>query len=396
MTTAGSGIRALVASAPAVPSAARHRLEAAMMPAARQHGGVVIRTCHRIEWYREATNDPLALLAATDAPIPSGTTTVSGLDAVERLISLTLGLDSIVLGEDQILHQVRSAVVEARASGPFGGELAFAFDVALHAGRLGRTWRPGRPISIADVGLARAVALVGEVQGRRVLVVGAGEMGRLAAGTARAHGAIVAIASRTEERSREVARTLAIDSWPLDPGEALADVAVVLIALGGPWSIRPTSVRALAAGPVVVDLSMPAALPEATAAALGRRHIGIDDLAGDPSSDDMEATPAAATTRYRERLVVLRDRTLDAFRDRAEARQAAGAAQALAATVERERRAALGALFRGRPDLEAGEQAAIEAMTVRLTDRLFGSALERLATDGDGPDGRAVREVFGL
>jgi glutamyl-tRNA reductase len=146
---------------------------------------------------------------------------------------------------------------------------------------------------------------------------------------------------------------------------------------------------------VVVDLSMPAALSDDVIAALGPRAIGIDDLAATPV-EDTSSTPAGEDARYRDRLMGLRDRTLETFRVRAEARRTAGAARALAATVERERHAALTALFRGRPDLAPRDQAAIEAMTVQLTDRLFGPALERLAADGDGPDGRAVRQVFDL
>ncbi len=396
MSAVADGIRILVASAPDVTIAGRQRLESAVVPAAKRHGGAVIRTCHRIEWYRDGAEDPLALLTAAGVAIPAGTRTLTGLDAVERLISLTLGLDSVVLGEDQILHQVRSAVVEARAAGPFGGELALAFDAALHAGRLGRTWRPTRPMSIADLAIDRAETVAGAVRGRRVLVVGTGEIGRLAVGAARARGAIVAIASRNADHARATAAILGVEASPSDPGAALADAAVVVVALGGPWAIRAESVRALVGGPFVVDLSMPPALPDAVAAALGERHLGIDDLAGVPPDHGVDETPAFETARFRDRLVDLRDRTLEAFRARSESRHTAGAARALAATVERERREALGALFRGHPDLEATDQAAIEAMTVRLTDRLFGTALERLATEGDGPDGRAVREMFGL
>ena len=71
-----AGIRVVVATAPAVPSAARHRLEAAIVPAAKRHGGAVIRTCHRIEWYRDGAEDPLALLAASRRADPGRTTTV--------------------------------------------------------------------------------------------------------------------------------------------------------------------------------------------------------------------------------------------------------------------------------------------------------------------------------
>ena len=390
-----SGIRALVATAPTVPSASRRGIEQAVTTAAGRHGGAVIRTCHRIEWYHEAGGDPLAMLDLAGESIPAGAGVLSGLDAVGRLVSLTLGLESVALGEDQILHQVRVAVAEARARGPFGGDLAFAFDVALRAGRLGRTWRPARPTSIADVAVQRGEALAGELTGRRVLVVGSGEMGRLAAGAARARGARVAIASRNPQRAEEAAERFGVECWPCDPGEALAGVAVVIVALGGPWVLGPVSLRALAHGPIVVDLSMPAALPAEAVTTLGGRHIGIDDLAygrpdgsdADPSGDD------PATRRYRARLRGLRERTLTSYGERVGERRGAATAGALAEAVERERLDMLEGLFRDRPNLELADQAAIEAMTVRLTERLLEPVLERVARDRSGGRGRGIGEV---
>ena len=61
MSAVADGIRILVASAPDVTIAGRQRLESAVVPAAKRHGGAVIRTCHRIEWYRDGAEDPLAL-----------------------------------------------------------------------------------------------------------------------------------------------------------------------------------------------------------------------------------------------------------------------------------------------------------------------------------------------
>jgi glutamyl-tRNA reductase len=397
VTVLASGIRAFVASAPAVPSALRHSIEPAVIAAALRHGGAVIRTCHRIEWYHEVGGDPIAMVASGGASVPAGALALSGQDAVARVVSLALGLESAVLGEDQILHQLRLAVADARARRRFGGDLALAFDMALAAGRSGRTWRPARPSSIADVAIDRAEALAGSVAGRRTLVVGSGEMGRLAAGAARGRGATTAIASRTPAQAQEAAVRLGVESWSFDPGEALADPAVVIVALAGPWSLAPASTQALCRGPVVVDLSMPAALPEATVASLGWRHIGIDDLASAGTDGRwVDAAENPSTRRYRDRLLGLRERTLDSYRERLASRQAAATARVLAERVEHERREVLDALFRGRPNLESGDQAAIDAMTLRLTDRLFGSALQRLARDGDGRGGRAVREVFEL
>jgi len=392
-----SGIQAFVASAPTVASSARDRIEPAVMAAAERHGGAVVRTCHRIEWYHDAGSDPLALLTSAGASVPPGARVLSGMDAVRRLVSLGLGLESVVLGEDQILHQLRLAVADARARGRFGGELALAFDVALQAGRSSRTWRPTRPSSIADVALQRAEGKAGPLTGRRVLVVGSGEMGRLAIGAAQARNTVVAVSSRDHARAEEAAGRLGADPWPFDPGEVLTDAAVVIVALSGPWTLEPASVRALCQGPVVVDLSMPGALSESTVTSLGARHLGIDDLATgmphDGSSADVEDR---ATRRYRDRLLALRERTLASYRGRVDARHAAATARVLAERVESERRDVLDALFRGRPNLGSADQAAIDAMTLRLTERLFGTALERLARDGEDRGGWAVRDVFGL
>ena len=400
MTAAPSSIRAFVASAPSVPSELRYQIEPAVLAAAAIHGGAVVRTCHRIEWYHAAGGDPVAMVAAAGAGIPPGAFALGGSDAVERLISLALGLESVVLGEDQILHQLRVSVGDSRRRGHFGGELALAFDLALHAGRAGRTWRPTRPASVADLAVARAEALGGPMAGRRVLVVGSGEMGRLAVGAARLRGADVVMTSRDRGRADEAAARLGVRSWPFDPGDALASAALVIVALAGPWTLEQGSLRALALGPVVVDLSMPAALAESTVASLGERHVGIDDLAssaagatGDAPSPDGEDP---AMRRYRERLIGLRERTLATFRERVATRNAAATARQLAERIEDERRDVLDALARGRPNLGTADLAAIDAMTLRLTERLFAAALDRLAHDGDGRGGRAVREVFGL
>ncbi len=387
-----AGLRGLIASAPAVPGPARLDLERAVMEAVEVHGGAVIRTCHRIEWYHGNAIDQARILVDGGGRIPDGTTTLSGPAVVERLVSLALGLESVVLGEDQVLHQLRRAVAEARARGSFGGELALAFDRALHAGRLGRTWRPGRPNSVADLALRRGVALTGDVAERRVLVVGSGEMGRLALGAARRAGARVAITSRDPDHARRAAADSDVEVWPFDPGDRLREVALVIVALAGPWLLAPGSFRALREGPTVVDLSMPAALPDALALALGERHVGIDAVGGPADALEMDA----AMARYRARLVTLRERTIDEYRDRIRVRDRATVARDLARRVEGDRRAVIDAHFRRHPDLEPDDQVAIEAITLQLTERLFGPALERLTRDADDRRGLAVRDVFGL
>lgn len=387
-----AGLRGLIASAPAVPGPARLDLERTLAGAVEAHGGAVIRTCHRIEWYHGDAIDLTRLLVGGGGRVPDGTTTVSGFAVVERLVSLALGLESVVLGEDQILHQIRRAVAEARTRGSFGGDLALAFDSALRAGRLGRTWRPGRAESIADLAVRRGAALTGELAGRRVLVVGTGEMGRLAVGAARNAGAAVAITSRDPGHARDAADRQGLEAWPFDPGAGLRDVALVIVALAGSWRLTTESLAALTDGPaIVVDLSMPGALPEGTVETLAERHIGIDDV-----GDAQPSTRNAALSRYRERLTGLRQRTLVESRDRLAMRDRATTARDLAQRVEHDRRAVIDAHFRRHPELEPDDQVAIEAVTLQLTERLFGPALERLARAGDDRSDLAVRDVFGL
>jgi glutamyl-tRNA reductase len=184
---------------------------------------------------------------------------------------------------------------------------------------------------------------------------------------------------------------------PFDPEPEDLRVDAIVVALAGPWAISVAARDAISVVPVVVDLSMPAALPPDLVAALGPRHLGLDELAaGEGSESARPAESYGPTGRYRARLERLRERTVSAYLDRVAARDAAAVAGALADRVERERAAELDALWRRLPDLQAAERAAIEGMTRHLARRLFRDPLERLGSDPDGRRRRAAEELFGL
>jgi glutamyl-tRNA reductase len=376
-------ISAFVAASPEADIAERTAFRPTAESRAAGAGGVAVVTCHRIELYLPSAETPDRDTAGLRA--------LRGDRAAHHAISLAIGLESAVLAEDQILHQLRSAVTDARTRGPLGPDLDLVFDVALRAGRIARSWRPGRARSLADVALERVERSVGALAGRSILVVGTGEMGRLAAAAARTRGARVLLASPTPAHARALAAELGAEAWPVDPGPLVAEVDGLVVALAGPWEISPATASAAERLSVAVDLSMPPAIPGPLADALGDRLVGLDAL-GEPDV----GPEGVESERYRRRLESLRDRSIEDLRRRITARRRAVVAGALAARIEDEREAELAALWRRLPDLPQEQRAAIDGMTRHLAERLFRDPLERLGADPDGRRERAARELFGL
>ena len=379
------GLVAVIAVPPGVPGPARERLLRDVEAAADRVGGVVVSTCHRVEFVGGEAAAASTALAALGAAAPPGTIRLDGTAAARHVVSLAVGLESAVLAEDQVLHQLRAAVGQARRRARLAPELETLLETALRAGRTARSWRPDGGRSLADVALDKAADADVVLERAAVLVVGTGEMGRLVARAARARGARVAMAGRDVDRTRAAAEAVGATVAPFDPGAAVGEAAAVVVALRGPWTIAPATVAALRTVPVVVDLSLPAALADD---AKPRHALGIDDLA--PS-----AGPAGSDA-LRRRLEGLRDARLADYLDWWDRRSVLAAARSLAGHIERERRDALAALWRRRPDLGAAEQAEIDALTRRLAVRLFREPFERLGRDPDGSRERAARELFGL
>jgi glutamyl-tRNA reductase len=261
----------------------------------------------------------------------------------------------------------------------------------LRAGRRARSWREGPPLSLADVALAviarRGVAL----DGREVLVVGAGKMGRLSARAAAAAGATVSVANRSPGRAVETAASAGARVEAFDPGPAIDRFAAVVVALAGPWTIGADTVASLAAAStLVVDLSVPAAVSGSLADRLGPRLISADDLAS------AELDLGVVNDRSLARLDALIDDTTDEFLAWLDLSDGRAAAAALTERAERERSDELDLLWRRLPDLDPEARDAIARMSEHLARRLLREPLARLGRDADGRQERAARELFGL
>lgn len=353
-----------------------------------RRGGFVLETCHRVEGYAVMHDDP-----TTDGRlVPEGGRLLVDEAVVRHAVSVAVGEDSVVVGEDQILHQLREAVVAARGAGALDPILERLFTVALRAGRRARSWRQGPTSSLADLAIAAIERRTGPLRGRELLVVGAGQMGALASRSGLLAGAMVSIGSRTPSRAQALAGRLGGRALPFDPGAAIAEVSAVIVALRGRWSTSASTEEGLAASEaIVVDLSVPSALSELLVAALGARFVSADDL-----TLIVEADQTRLGDGLRRSLETLVDSAAADFLTWFEAHDRRAAAQALTEHADSAREAALAELWRRLPQLDRQAKDDIEGMSRHLAARLLREPLEHLGQDPDGRHERAVRELFGL
>jgi glutamyl-tRNA reductase len=404
---------ALTVHARRVPSIEREAFAVRAAALAATDGAILVHTCHRVELYAWEPS----LHGAPLPEMPDGGERLAGEDAARHLFTVAAGMDSVVVGEDQILHQLRdclSAHHDAHATTadacPAGGAaaavgLALAghpadrealdpflerlFQQALHVGRTAHAWRDGAPRSLADVALDRIARDLPTLEGTTVLIVGAGAMGRIAALAAARRGLRVVVTNRTEERAEALAHDVGGTTVAYEAGGALPAVAGQIVAVGGRWPVDAATVaRVVSVGGTVVDLSSPPALPEALQAALGDRFISVDDLARTP-----EARPHERLRRRVDRLVGEVAGELETW---AATRACVPAIRAIADHAEARRVAELDRLLRRAPELDPDTRELVEQMSHRLVAGLLHAPLAALRSDVDGERDRLVRELFGL
>lgn len=260
----------------------------------------LLATCNRTEVYLVADAASAALEqvrvmafepAGQDAPYAS----LIGPAAAEHLLRVACGLDSAILGDGQILGQVRQAYATARAAQSTGAWLNRLFETALRAGkRVRHETVIGRGATTAASAAVDVVArTAGPLDQRQVLIVGAGETAKLAARhLARLRPARLVIANRTLEHAEAIASRLGGTAIGLDQlPAALADADVVICATSRPGAVisAPLMRQAMVARParplLAVDLAMPRDIEEQAGAVAGVRLVGLDRVQAEASSN---------------------------------------------------------------------------------------------------------------
>jgi len=296
----------------------------------------VVSTCNRVEVYAEVDRfhagvTAICELLARHCGVPSHELTqylyVHYEDrAVSHLLAVAAGLDSMVVGEDQILGQVRSAVKLAAEHGTAGRVLGELGRLALHTGKRARAETAiGRAgLSLLSVAVELAAARLGPprpgadaLAGHDVLIVGAGSMSALAVATAARSGAAsIAVANRTREHAERLAAGVSTVTTTVagldDLPAAIAAADVVISCTGAAGQVitadmvsaalaaRQAAGRAQAAGEaqgalVIMDLAMPRDVDPAVAGLPGVVLVGMDQLSEHASAvrdDDVAAVRA--------------------------------------------------------------------------------------------------------
>ncbi len=379
------GLLALATHARRVPSAAREAFAAELAALEPDKATIVVHTCHRVELYVARGDGDERHLPEP----PPGTRRLEGIDAARHLVAVACGLDSAVLGENQVLHQVRETLKQRRTEHPLDPALDRLFQISLHAGRRARSWLSGTRLSLADVALERIAQQAGAPDGRPLLVVGAGAMGRLAAFAAARRGAEVIVTSRTEARAAALANEVGGRAIPFEGDDVLPKVDGALVALTGAWPIGEQDAQRLAeSGAMVVDMSSPPAVAEALQARLDDRFVSTDDLAWESGFEPQG--------RLRKRLEQLVTESSDAYCRWLRSRNSSmPAIQAIGAAADEQRRGELEWLFRRLPGLAEKERSLIEQMSHRLVADMLHAPRSALNSDDSGQLAQAARELFG-
>jgi glutamyl-tRNA reductase len=320
--------------------------------------------------------------------------------AATHLFEVAAGLDSLVLGESEVLGQVRAAWQTATANGGVRTTLDLLFRHALRSGKRARTETAiGRgTASISHAAVELAVERSGTLAGRQVLVVGAGDMGAGVAASLRKAGASnITVANRTLERGSNLAAKVGADVVGLDElGAALARVDVVVSCLAGSNVPITTELLAGRAGRelLIVDIALPRNVDRAVGTLPAVTVLDLDDVRA--WANRGRAARAAEVDRVNGIVA----EQLERFLLDATARQAAPLVARLHEHAEEIRSTELQRYAARLAGLAADERDAVEALTRAIVAKLLHQPSVRLRHDAGTPQGErntaAVSDLFDL
>lgn len=379
---------------------------------------IVLATCNRVEVFAEVdrfhggvadVSRVLARQAGATVEELSPYVTVHYEDqAVAHLFTVAAGLDSMVVGETQVLGQLRSAYALAREQGTVGRAMHPVAQRALRVGKRvhAETGIDRAGASLVSVSLDHAEERIGPLAGRPVLVVGAGSMGALAATTVARRGAAVTVTSRTPAHASRLAASVhgrAADLAALPAEIAAADVLVTCTGARGIVVGTDVVAAAMAARPgrplVAVDLALPRDVDPGVAALPGVHVVDLALLQGERSGDGrVSASPLAADdVAAAHALVETETALLRAERQAASVAPTVSALRSQAAEVVD---AELLRLSTRLPDLDARARAEVARTVRRVVDKLLHEPTVRVKELASAPGGvdyaDALRALFGL
>src|SRR5208337_1028235 len=358
---------------------------------------MIVSTCNRVE-----------ILAALESPATDVTSFLHrhfGLDpallaphlyehrdqeAVRHLFRVAASLDSMVVGEPQILGQVKEAFAVARASGAVGGQLEHLLQSAFAAAKRVRTETAigSNSVSIASVAVELARKIFGSLNGRTVFLVGAGKMSELAARHLVQQGAgAILVSNRTQERARRMADQFKGRVIPYEQlYEAASEADIVISSTGAPHPIfrrehgQAFMQRRRNRPMFFIDIAVPRDVDPEMGKLEGIFVYDIDDLQAVAAAHLEERSREASDA---ETLIA---GEVERFQQKQRAVNVAPAIVALQRQAEEIRQAELRRIQSRLGGLRAGQGAAVEALTRGLVTKFLHppmQALKQAAREND-------------
>lgn len=388
----------------------------AASPGSKLHEAVIVSTCNRLEIYAVVGGSAENGWSAVEAflselqGVPRETLSphvyrLEGEQAAWHLMRVAAGLDSMILGEPQILGQVTQAHGSAQATNTTGPILSHLFTQAIHAGKRARTETDisRHTTSVSHAAAQLAQEKLGDLTGTCVLVIGAGEAAELAAQALQMHGAPdITCINRTFGRAQALAEKVggqALSWYSLD--EVLVRADVIVSATGAPHTIMrhgdladilpQRNQRPL----VIIDIAVPRDIEESVGTLPDVYYYDVDDL--EATRDDNLAQREAAVPAVE--AIVSEETAI--FMDWLSGREVAP----VIAGLRRKANALAGeevaqALNRLGEDISPREQEIVNRLARRIVNKLLHEPTVRLkeqAANGNGYTyAHAIRELFDL
>jgi glutamyl-tRNA reductase len=373
---------------------------------------VIVSTCNRLDLYASGgPGAPDALISLVQEQtgvarheLDGAFYRLAGLDAIRHLCRTAAGLDSMVVGEPQILGQISSAFATAVAQRAAGHALSTLFRGAIRAGRRARaeTGINRNPATVSSIAVKLVSDVIGDLDAANIVVLGGGEMADLAVAAMHQRGARrICVVTRTPARALRMIDDYGVRVMPLERLEPeLCDADVLISSTSAPHHVVTREMVQAAmmlrhARPlVIVDIAVPRDVEPSVRNVEGVRYWDLDDLRQrvDETMKGREAEMPRAEQ-------VVEEEVSNCLADLCQLDVQPLIAE-LRAQAEAIRAAAIDRTVRGLPTLTPAERDALDTLSRSLVNKLLHQPMVRLRDEAKRGQAAgyvmAVRRLFGL
>jgi glutamyl-tRNA reductase len=372
--------------------------------------GIILSTCNRTEIYTiesdafDVKKASLAFIKERSGADESGMLNYlyqyKEKKVAEHLFRVASGLESMVVGEFEILGQTKAALEAAEKSGMVNLPLRQLFHSAIGTGRRVRaeTGISRNALSVSSVAVDFAADILGDLSACKMLIIGTGQAGKLVARVAEERGIKdVTIASRTRERASQLAgmlngRPISLENLPAELGRA----NIVITCAGAPhWLLDKNSVAKVVHGRpgvplVIIDIALPRNVDPGVAGLPDVFLYNIDDL-NRVSGDNRQQRQLEI--RHAEDII---KREIDGFATWWQQYQVRPTVSAIMSRAEQVRQAQLTKTLSKLPPLTDEQVESLDSMTRSIVTKILKDPVHYLKTNESSDQIKLIREIFRL